>query len=396
MLRALSAERLANQRLDDLGCANAATTQALAQTRQAQAEARAEADNAQRSAAESEAVRRFLENDLLAAARPEGQEGGLGKDATIHQAVDAVRPRIAEAFKDQPAIEAAVRDTLGQTYGYLGEYDTAIRELERAVELRQSQLSPDHPDTLTSRNNLAEAYREAGRTDEAITMHEATLKFQESKLGPDLTSRNNLALAYKGAGRLTDALPLYEQTLKFQESKLGPDHPNTLTSMNNLARAYQAAGRLTDALPLFEESLRRFKAKLGPDHPNTLTSMNNLAGAYLDASRWAEAETTARECLSLRERKQPEDWWRYYTMSQLGAALAGQKKYAEAEPLILQGYEGLKARAATIPAPRQNSLAEADGRVVKLYEAWGKADEADEWRKKLGTKMAVDQTTKPK
>jgi hypothetical protein len=35
-------------------------------------------------------------------------------------------------------------------------------------------------------------------------------------------------------------------------------------------------------------------------------------------------------------------------LSQLGAALAGQKKYAEAEQLLLQGYQGLKARESKI------------------------------------------------
>ena len=82
-------------------------------------------------------------------------------------------------------------------------------------------------------------------------MHEATLKLQESKLGPDhpdtLTSRNNLAVAYRAAGRTAEAIKLHEATLKLQESKLGPDHPDTLTSRNNLAEAYRAAGRTDDA-----------------------------------------------------------------------------------------------------------------------------------------------------
>jgi hypothetical protein len=159
--------------------------------------------------------------------------------------------------------------------------------------------------------------------------------------------------------------------------------------MNYLARAYQAAGRPTDALPLFESALKRSKAKLGSDHPNTLFFMNNLAGAYLEASRWAEAERTARACLDVRKKKPFDDWWRYHTMSQLGAALAGQTKYAEAEPLLLEGYGGLRARAAKIPAPRQNALSEAAARIVKLYEAWGKKDSADRWREMLKTAPAA-------
>jgi hypothetical protein len=142
---------------------------------------------------------------------------------------------------------------------------------------------------------------------------------------------------------------------------------------------------VVDALPLFLETLQRRKAKLGPDHPDTLITTNNLAGAYIEIQRWPEAEATARDCLALRERKQPDDWPRYYTLSQLGAALAGQKKFAEAEPLLLQGYDGLKTREAKLSAPQKKKLAEAGERIVKLYEYWGKPEKVDEWRKKVQT-----------
>ena len=66
----------------------------------------------------------------------------------------------------------------------------------------------------------------------------------------------------------------------------------------------------------------------------------------------------------------------------LGGSLLGQKKYAEAEPLIVSGYEGMKARQTKIPPPGKPRFTEAAERVVKLYEAWGKKDEAARWRAK--------------
>ena len=278
---------------------------------------------------------------------------------------------------------------LAQAYLDTGRTAEAIEMGEAMLKLSESKLGPDHPRTIIGRHTITEAYRLAGRTVEAIKLHETNLKMAESKLGADhhdtLAIRCNLANAYLTVGRTTEAIEMQEATLTIEESKLGPDHPDTLVSRVNLARAYRAAGRLTDALPLFEDTLKRCKAKLGPDHPNTLIVMNELTAAYLVARRWAEAETLARDCLDLREKKQPDDWWKFHTMSQLGAALLGQKKYAEAEPLLLQGYEGLKAREAKIPAPRKDSLAESAAWIVKLYEAWGKTDKAAEWRKTLAT-----------
>jgi hypothetical protein len=76
-------------------------------------------------------------------------------------------------------------------------------------------LGPDHPDTLTSRSNLAIGYRAAGRLDEAISLHKQTLAARERTLGPDhpdtLQSRHNLAVAYRAAGHTGEAISLDEQ-----------------------------------------------------------------------------------------------------------------------------------------------------------------------------------------
>ena len=85
----------------------------------------------------------------------------------------------------------------------------------------------------------------------------------------------------------------------------------------------------------------------------------------------------------IRERTLPDDWSLFNTKSMLGGALAGQKKFQEAEPLLLEGYSGMKEREAKIPPAAKTRLAESLERLVQLYDAWGKPDQAAEWRKKL-------------
>ena len=99
---------------------------------------------------------------------------------------------------------------------------------------------------------------------------------QEQVLGPDhpdtLTTRNNLAVAYHSAGRFGEAIELYKRVLADQERVLGPDHPKTLTTRNNLAGAYRSVGRFDDAIELFERVL-------GPEHPLTKRVEKNLEAA---------------------------------------------------------------------------------------------------------------------
>ena len=96
-----------------------------------------------------------------------------------------------------------------------------------------------------------------------------------------------------------------------------------------------------------------------------------------------KAEPLLRECLAIREKVQPDEWTTFNTRSLLGGSLLGRKRYAEAEPLIVSGYEGLKAREAKIPPPGMPRLAEGAERVIRLYEEWGMKDKAVEWRTRL-------------
>ena len=92
----------------------------------------------------------------------------------------------------------------------------------------------------------------------------------------------------------------------------------------------------------------------------------------LALKRWADAESTIRECLAIREPRGPDAWITFDTRSMLGAALLGQKKVGEAEPLLRSGYEGMKARADKIPPQfRVVCLGEAVDRLIALGEATG-------------------------
>jgi hypothetical protein len=105
---------------------------------------------------------------------------------------------------------------------------------------------------------------------------------------------------------------------------------------------------------------------------------------------WVEAEPVLRECLTIREKAQPDAWTTFNTQSLLGGALLGQKKYAEAEPRLLIGHEGMKQREKVIPPQLKDlRLREALERLVQLYEAMDKKDDAEKWRTQLEAAKAA-------
>src|SRR5262249_10325450 len=95
-------------------------------------------------------------------------------------------------------------------------------------------------------------------------------------------------------------------------------------------------------------------------------------------------EPLFRQALAIYKEATPDDWRRYEVMSLLGGALLGQGRYPEAEPLVVPGYEGMKARESRIAVPERSGLREAAERGVPLYEGGNKPDEAGAWRMARG------------
>jgi tetratricopeptide (TPR) repeat protein len=325
------------------------------------------------------------------------------------------------------------QSVLAVAYLNAGKTAQAITLLEQVRDTQVHKLGADHPDTLATLNNLADAYQAAGKTVEAIALCEQVRDACVQALGADhpntLTTLNNLAGAYLHAGRTARAVALYEQVRDAKVQKLGADHPATLTTLNHLGRAYLAAGKLEQALSSFQqavaglerrqllhknadrmvedlivchERLKQYelaeawrrkrlsiiKASSGPESVAYARALNGLGGNLLRQGKPDTAEPMLRASLAMLQKQQPDVWTTFHTQSLLGEALLGQQKYVEAEPLLLAGYQGLKQRATTIPANRQVRVTEALERLVRLYEAWGRTDEAARWQKALDAAKA--------
>jgi len=99
-----------------------------------------------------------------------------------------------------------------------------------------------------------------------------------------------------------------------------------------------------------------------------------------DAGDFIGAESSVRQCLALREKNIPDDWRTFDAQILLGGCLLDQKKYAEAEPLLLSGYTGLKQCGDAVLADGEPHLQAALARLVQLDEATGRSNQVVGWR----------------
>ncbi|WP_371503445.1 tetratricopeptide repeat protein [Kitasatospora sp. NBC_00374] len=170
---------------------------------------------------------------------------------------------------------------LGRSLGESGAVSAAVDYYTHLTATASQVLGPEHPDTLSTRNNVAIWRGEAGDVVGAVAALEELLADSVRILGPDhpdtLTTRNNLARWRGEAGDVVGAVAALEELLADRLRILGPDHPDTLTTRNNLARWRGHAGDAVGAVSEFEELLADSVRILGPDHPATLATRNNVA-----------------------------------------------------------------------------------------------------------------------
>ena len=317
---------------------------------------------------------------------------------------------------------------LASVYYRQGKYAPAEALDSQTLETQRRVLGPEHPSTLASMNTMAIVYYMQGKYAEAEALGSQTLEIRRRVLGSEhqdtLVSMNNLAIVYDQQGKYAQSEALYSQALEIQRRLFGAEHPDTLISMNNLANVYGLQGKYARSEALFSQTLETSRRALGPEHPltlaflgsfasmsqrqgkyamaethaaqalagrrhalgsehpDTMESAADLALACLSQGKFAQSEPLAREASEFNRKKQPDDWQRFRAESLLGASLAGRKEYAEAEPLLLEGYQGMAARKDQMGVPDWYHLERARRWLVQLYQAWGKSEKAAEWSKK--------------
>ena len=352
-----------------------------------------------------------------------GEQGKYAQAEALESQTLEIRRRVLGPEHPQTLTSM---DNLASVYYSQGKYTQTEALESQTLEIRRRVLGPEHPQTLASMDNLASVYYSLGKYAEAEALHSQSLEITRRIFGPEnpdtLMSMNDLANVYLAQGKYQKAEALYSQTLETQRRVLGTQHPDTLASVTNLAASYAAQAKYAQAEPLYRQNLETERRVLGPEHPDflgtvsdvasmyqregkyaqseiyatqalagqrhalgsenpqTMSSAADLALAYLSQREFAKAEPLARESLEFYQKTQPDNWQRFRAASLLGASVAGQKNYVEAEPLLLEGYEGMVARENRIAVADWYNLNIARDWLVELYQAWGKPAKAAQVR----------------
>ncbi len=236
-------------------------------------------------------------------------------------------------------------NNLGVLLSDKGDYDGAEACYRRALAGREKALGPEHPDTLSSIGNLGVLLWETGNYEGAEEYYRRALTGQNKVLGPDhpdtLSSLNNLGVLLKKKGDYEEAEAYYRLVLDARENALGPEHPDTLSSLNNLGVLLKDKGDYDGAEVYYRQALAGREKALGPEHPDTLSSLNNLGFLLKNKGDHEGAEAYYRRALAGMERTLgPEHAYTLSILNNFGDLLVNKGDYDGAEVYYRQALEG--------------------------------------------------------
>jgi len=271
------------------------------------------------------------ENDDLAAAeaalrRVYLEAEALGADETAATAaIDLLavigrdRSRAAEALQWSLPAEVIIT-RIGQDRGLLGaelsssravvlrargDLPEALADMQRALEIREQVLGPDHPRIADTLNALGSIHRSRNALDDALAAQTRALAIRRAALGaghPDIgVAANDLGLLEQSRGHLTEATTYLEEALKIAED--ARDDLEVALTLNNLGRLAQLRGDLPGAQRHLERALALREAKRGPDHLDTAATLHNLGLLHLLRGDRLAARTALGRVLKIRERQ---------------------------------------------------------------------------------------------
>jgi eukaryotic-like serine/threonine-protein kinase len=264
-----------------------------------------------------------------------------------------------------------------------GKHLEATPFAQEAVDIRRKVLGNEHPALANALDRLADSFTAQGRSADAVAAKREAWMVARRALGaenPD-TGRlqNNLAWALYQNGEYAEAETLFRAVIPPLRKTVGLGHQFTTRAMVGLAyslyglRDYRGAeSAARDVMALWRQQ---------PNNPGGVNCLNVLGAALVAQGRFDEAVSYLREAHGVYEANKTSvrGWHRSDASSAFGAALAGQRQFAQAEPLLITGYEGLR----DLPGAPRAHLRAALERLVDFYVASGRPEQAVAWRNRL-------------
>ncbi len=335
--------------------------------------ARRAQESARTAAAQSEAVSRFLSNEVFA---PRSNGADSGRQATALELLTHAGGDIDERFADQPAVAAELHYRIGDSFARMHEYASAAPHLRRVLQLRQPIDGIGADALLGSAADLVEIDYFLGQLQGTLPRYEAVLETARGRIAADdaalLELRQQLARGRYRLGDWSQAAQALQDLLKSQGTAPPPSEFIGATELY-LGQVLTDLARAADAEVHLRRAIDELTRTIGALDAQVAEARAALGRSLADAGQYDEAAVELDKAQELATRSAATEPWiaeqpRYFRALLLLQLDQPQK----AEPLLLQILESQDAAVAAHTQARQSPAAELD-RSGPVRQALGDA-----------------------
>ena len=301
-----------------------------------------------------------------------GERGDMRQaEAYLRQSLTLLRKLHPEPH---PELDEAINNLAWALEG-LDRFKEAEALHRESLAMKRKLFASPHPLLAAGLNNVAYDLEMRGDYVGAEKAYRESLGMNRQILGEDhkdiATGMSNLAFVLDAKGDRKAAIAMLRQSVGMRRRVLGPDHPDVAGGDTSLAYWLTSTGDYAEAEGLLEEALAIRRKALGEEHPRVGATLATQANLFVAERRFDDALATSTEALRILRINLPEEHWQVAMAKNVeGAALAGLKRYAEAEKLLLASLPSL-AGSPIHDLPRHGRE-----RLAALYAAWGRPEEA--------------------
>jgi eukaryotic-like serine/threonine-protein kinase len=312
----------------------------------------------------------------------------------IRTRVKIVQGALAYELGDRIAAEAALREAsrlaaqhrqwrelltaLRELMGQLGERDDRVAEALQYSELALGLAADDPADEAAIRDTIGGLLCAQGKCEEGEKQQREALALRESVLDPYddeiAQSHNNIGNARLMQLDFASAESEYRIALRIHEHTLGAEHPLVAQTRFHLGSALAGLERLQDAEHEQRVALDSLERSLGPDHILVTEARGNLGNTLAAMGRLAEAEVQSRKTLEAMQRTLPPDhMYIGMELANLGHRLHAQGKHEAARGVYRRAFQRLEELKGPLAMHREGARVT----YALTLEALGEHEEAE-------------------
>ena len=190
-----------------------------------------------------------------------------------------------EIFSPYPKLDkcilSTVYDNIATVYGYLGQFDQALIYYKKTLDVKEE--IDDNLSLGICYSNIAVIYHQLGDYENATANHRKSLETLNSlpSYHPSLAGAyGNLGSTFRSINDSEKALEMYKKKLDIELKTLTPNHPSLASSYNNIGVIYKEKEDYILALKMYQSALDVCSMALIPDHVNIAMTYNNMANIY--------------------------------------------------------------------------------------------------------------------